>query len=80
MVALTQAEWDPKQNQLNLALSPINDTVTGQPTSMHIRGLTNPEAFGARSTDGAPVRTEPRGSELIVHTVVGKRALVIAPN
>ena len=79
-VALVRAQWDPDRRQLHLTLQAMNDTVIGQPTTMRVTGLDDPAAFTASSPDGAPVETELRGPDLLVHTQVGGHSLLVAPD
>jgi hypothetical protein len=78
-VALTQAEWDRGSRHLHLSLQAMNEMVTGRPTTMRVTRLDDPAAFTATSPDGAPVVTELRGADLLIHTQVGAHALVVAP-
>ena len=76
-VALTRAEWDPDAQQLHLATHPKNDSVRGLPTSMRVTGLDDPRGWRARSDNGAPVDVEPWERDLLIHTSVGRHALVV---
>jgi hypothetical protein len=78
-VALTRAQWDPGARQLHLSLHPMNDTITGQPTSMRITGLGDPGRWTATSPTGAAVETEVRGPDLLIRTTVGGHDLTIKP-
>jgi Linalool dehydratase/isomerase len=78
-VALARAEWDSEARRLQLALDPMNDAVIGQPTSMIVKGLDDPAAFGAFSADGAVVEVEVRRPDLVLHTQVGRHSLLVAP-
>ena len=77
-VALTRAEWARDQRTLHLTLQAMNDTVIGQPTTMRVTGLDDPSTFTASSPDGAPVETELRGPDLLLHVPLGGHSLVVA--
>jgi hypothetical protein len=79
-VGLTRAEWDADARQLHLTLDPMNDTAVGQPTSMVVSGLDAPGAYATSSPDGAPVEGEVRGSDLVIHTQVGRHTVLVAPH
>jgi hypothetical protein len=76
-VALSRADWEPETEQLHLALHPMNDAVVGRPTTMRITGLDDAGAWVGRGSDGIAVDVERRDDDLVVHTVIGRHALVI---
>jgi hypothetical protein len=76
-VALMRAEWDRNEQRLHVALHPMNDTVAGQPTMLRVTGLPDPTRWRATSPDGPPAHDAVRGSDLIVHTSVGRHSLVV---
>jgi hypothetical protein len=80
-VALTRADWDASSRRLELSLHPMNDAITGQPTSMRITGLGDPGRWTATSPTSATVQieTEVRGPDLLVRTTAGRHDLTIGP-
>ena len=76
-VALTQAEWDGARRRLLVALQPMNARVEGTPTSMRVRGLGDPTAWRATSTDGPQPEVDAEGPDLLIRTSVGNHSLVV---
>ncbi len=55
----------------------MNDAVVGQPTSMRVTGLDDPDHWRVASPQGAPASVEARAGDLIIHTSVGRHSLVV---
>ena len=79
-VALTRAEWDRDASAAPpRRCTPMNDAVA-RPADDDARDRPRrPDRVGPpRSPDGAPVETELRGPDLLLHTAVGGHTLVVA--
>lgn len=57
----------------------MNDTIHGQPTSMRITGLGDPNRWTATSPAGAHVQVEVRGPDLLIATTASEHDLTIEP-
>ena len=76
-VAMRQAVWI--DDVLRLSTSPMNEAVSGDPTTWTVAGLDDPRRWTATSLDGAPVDARAERGDLIVDTVVGAHSYEVRP-
>jgi hypothetical protein len=76
-VGLRRAEW--LDGVLHVSTSPMNEAVTGTPTSWRVTSLADPARWTAATHGDAPVATRVDGGDLVIDSVVGAHDYVVTP-
>lgn len=74
-VSLRRAVW--LDGDLHVSTSPVNDAVTGTPTSWRVIGLDDPTRWTVKTRDNVAVETRVEAGDLVVNTVVEPHNYVV---